>query len=100
MPSFTHIDIRNLLRRLSRPAPIRDWLFLLSVAAIVLVGIVAWNVWNLRTLLDRIESNASSAQAPLLDRASLDNAHTLFENRATEESMYVNGEYQYSDPSQ
>jgi hypothetical protein len=82
--------------------PVRDWLALITLAAILLIGIIIWNVWTFET----VANGGSLAGAPqagtptLFDRSSLDSIHKVFEKRASEAAKYETGVYRYTDPSQ
>ena len=81
--------------------PIRDWLFLVALSAILLAGIVVWNVWAFDAvaqggIIGKPDTNAPSS----INQSSVDQINTIFANRAAEENKYVNGAYQYTDPSQ
>jgi hypothetical protein len=81
--------------------PVRDWLAMLSLSAVVLVGIIVWNVWAFNTVASGGVIGAEAPKAlPTFNRASLDTIRTIFESRATEEAKYVAGVYRYADPSQ
>jgi hypothetical protein len=81
--------------------PARDWLAMLIFSAIVLFGIIVWNVWAFNTVASGgvIGAEAPKAQ-PGFNRASLDTVRTIFENRTIEEAKYMTGVYRYTDPSQ
>ena len=80
--------------------PVRDWLTLLTLSAIALVGIVAWNIWAFDTV-----ANGGSIGAPIsatpsaFNSASLDAIRDIFQNRAAEEAKYATGVYRFVDPS-
>lgn len=85
----------------ARQDPVRDWLILLTFSTIVLVGIIVWNAWAFDTVAKGGVIGAHTTKAPpLFSRSSLDAIHTIFENRAIEESKYQAGVYRYADPSQ
>ncbi len=75
--------------------PARDWALLLSLALVVIIASVAWNVWFFFEVLNAqpvVEAPATEEEtdtvAPL---------RTLFEERAAEEARYRN-EYRFVDP--
>jgi len=81
--------------------PVRDWLALLTLSMIALVGIIVWNVWA----FDKVASGgtigtSSTTASAIFSRSSLDAIHTIFTNRAAEETKYVTGVYSFVDPSQ
>lgn len=81
--------------------PMRDWLMVLTFAAVALAGIVVWNMWAFDTIArgGSIGSVATSSP-PVFNKSSLNIIHTVFEDRATEEARYRTGVYRYADPSQ
>jgi hypothetical protein len=99
----TFHSISSLLKRSlgARRDPLRDWLTLLACAAIVLIGIVAWNVWAFDTVVQGGVIGSSGANPPqAVSGSALDNARTIIANRAAEEAKYRTGIYRYADPSQ
>ncbi|MFZ3043557.1 MAG: hypothetical protein WA058_00390 [Minisyncoccia bacterium] len=81
--------------------PVRDWLVLLTLSTIALVSIIVWNVWAFDTVATGGSIGAPTSVTPAaFDRASLDVIHTIFTNRAAEETKYATGAYTYTDPSQ
>jgi len=95
--------IGSFLKRFRRGMlqdPVRDWLVLLTFSAIVLAGIIVWNIWAFDTVANGGAIGAPAAGAPpVFDRASLDTIHTVFTDRAAEEAKYVTGVYKFTDPS-
>lgn len=80
--------------------PVRDWLVLLSVSAITLIGIIVWNVWAFDTVASGGTIGAPTTVAPpTFDPASLDTIRAIFESRAAEEAKYRTGTYRFADPS-
>lgn len=94
-------SVKNI-RRLSRPDIIRDWFIIMSGASLVLIGIVAWNMWEFNTILNGGTLNAPAANVASSSsvRPSLDSVHALFENRAAEEAVYTSSAVRFADPSQ
>jgi hypothetical protein len=96
--------IKSLLKRLhygARLDPVRDWLLLITVSAIVLAGIIVWNVWAFGTVASGGVIGTPATSTPeLFNQSSLDTIHTIFANRETEEEKYKTGTYSFSDPSQ
>jgi len=81
--------------------PVRDWLVLISVSAIVLATIIVWNAWTFDTVANGGVIGAPVTEAPpLFSRSSLDTIRTIFSSRAAEQDKYVTGTYRYADPSQ
>ncbi len=91
----------NQLRAFALTDPTRDWIALLTLATIAIIGIVTWNAW----VFDTVASGgtlgaAASSTPPSFTQASLDSVRTVFEARAAEEAKYVSGTYKFNDPSQ
>lgn len=81
--------------------PVRDWLALISVSAILLVGIIVWNVWAFDTVAKGgTIGTPPKGASPVFNKASLDAIHAIFAERAAEEAKYATGAYRYVDPSQ
>jgi hypothetical protein len=89
---LSHVEYGEDLR------PVRDWLTLLAVTAILFVISVLWNGW----LYVRISSGEglgnSSAPSTTVDTNALDAAQAVFDKRATEAANY-RGAYHFVDPS-
>jgi len=96
--------IGPLLKRLRSGAsldPIRDWLVLLTLTTITLIGIIVWNVWAFQTVAGGgIIGEPPAALPSTFSRTSLDAINAIFASRAAEEAKYVTGVYRYADPSQ
>ncbi|MES2994465.1 MAG: hypothetical protein V4681_00270 [Patescibacteria group bacterium] len=84
--------------RNGRRRPIRDWFSLLTIAFIVLLASVAWNVWMfMRVTSGQLVGDAViEAQAP--DVSALEAVQGIFASRAAEEARY-RSEYHFVDPS-
>jgi hypothetical protein len=96
---FSHLS--NRMRSLSSADPDRDWIILLIIATITLTGIVVWNAYAFDTVANGgVIGPASTAPAPVFSQSSLDAIHTVFSNRAAEETKYLLDTYHYADPSQ
>jgi hypothetical protein len=81
--------------------PIRDWLSLITLSAIVLVGIIVWNAWAFDTVASGgIIGTSAASMPPAFDQTSLDTIRAIFANRADEELKYATGAYHFTDPSQ
>ena len=97
-------SFNSFLKRLRSHAtvdPVRDWLILLSVSLIILVGIIIWNVWAFETVAGGGTIGAPATKTPaVFNNSSLYTIHTILENRAAEEAKYKTGVYRYADPSQ
>ena len=95
------ISFIKRLRAGAHQDPVRDWLTLITVSAIVLAGIIVWNVWAFDTVARGGTIGTAPAAAPaVFNRASLDEVQTIFKERAAEEAKYATGAYRYADPSQ
>lgn len=80
--------------------PMRDWLVLITLSAMVLAGIIVWNVWAFDTVAGGgIIGGQTISPPPLFSQSSIDRIHTIFTNRAEEELKYQTGVYRFSDPS-
>jgi hypothetical protein len=93
--------VMSRLRGAAPRDPSRDWLILLSLAFIILMSLIAWNVWAFDTIASGgvIGPKATSTPAAF-NRSSIDTIRTIFEKRAAEEAKYVTGAYRFADPSQ
>jgi hypothetical protein len=93
--------IMKRLRAIAYPDPVRDWLLLVSVALLVLFGIIVWNALTFNTVANGgiIGTPATSTPA-LFSRPALDAVQQVFIDRAAEEAKYTNGTYSYANPSQ
>ena len=102
MSIFTSgISLLKRLRYGSHINPTRDWLTLVTLAAIVLAGIVVWNAWAFDTVVSGgVIGTPATSTPPVFSQASLDTIHTIFANRAAEEEKYTTGTYRFADPSQ
>ncbi len=94
----------SLVKRL-RPGeyqdPSRDWTVLLIFSAIVLIGVIVWNMWAFSTVArGGVIGSAPASSVPVFSTTSLDAVHAIFEKRAAEEIKYETGTYRYADPSQ
>ncbi len=96
-------SLKTYVKRLlsgARLDPARDWLVLVTFSAIVLAGIIVWNVWAFDTVATgRIIGGQTTTLSPLFNQSSIDRIRTIFENRAEEELKYQTGVYRFGDPS-
>jgi hypothetical protein len=95
----------NFLKRLRRDGrrdPAHDWLALVTVSLIALVGIVVWHMWVFDTVATggAIGAPGKVATSTASNRIPLDAIRAIFENRSAEEAKYTSGVYRYTDPSQ
>lgn len=88
------------MRSFSRLDPARDWIIAFTVAAILLAGIIVWNVWAFDTVAQGgVIGPATTTASPIFSQSSLDAIRTIFANRAAEEVKYTAGAYRFPDPS-
>lgn len=81
--------------------PERDWITILIMSAVLLSGIVVWNLFVFDTVASGgVIGSPPAAESPMFSQSSLDAIRTVFENRAAEEAKYITDEYHYADPSQ
>jgi hypothetical protein len=98
MTSLNDIEQKTIARISygERIRPTRDWLLLLSIAALLFIASAAWNAWFYYRVL---EGPVSSAEpAPTLDTAAVTNAKKVLDARAAEETRYEQG-YSFVDPA-
>jgi len=101
------MNISNLLHSIkSRFAygsylrPARDWFVLLSVWAVLLFGVLLYNIWVFDRLASGNTLGTQIVTAPsIFNRSSLDAIQKVFSDRATEEVKYATGVYHFTDPS-
>ncbi len=81
--------------------PTRDWVALLTLSIILLAAILVWNVWAFDTVAQGgTLGGAATSTAPVFSQNSLDAIHSIFKERAVEETKYLTGVYGFADPSQ
>lgn len=83
-------------------SPKRDWRFLLSLSALVLAGIIVWNIWAFDTVASggTLGTSTTTSTSLLLNQKSFDTITTIFNQRAAEKVKYETGVYRFADPSQ
>ncbi len=87
-------------RSLPQIDPARDWLIVLIISTIALVGITVWNAWAFDVVASGgVIGSPAATTTPVFSQSSLDAIHAVFANRATEEEKYLSGVYSYADPS-
>lgn len=80
--------------------PVRDWFMLLGVGAVLLIGILFYNVWVFNQLASGNTLGTQIVSTPsVFNRSSLDAIQKVFADRASEETKYLNGTYHFVDPS-
>ena len=84
-----------------RRDPERDWIGLITLSAIVLTGIIIWNMWTFDIVANGgVIGSAATSSPTTFNRSSMDAINDVFDKRAAEEIRYRTGVYHYSDPSQ
>ncbi len=92
---------RFFLNRSPHRSPVRDWTALLIASAVILAGIVVWNVWAFETMAESgVTGSTAPASSPAFNRSSIDAVTAIFAKRAAEEERYATGTYRFKDPSQ
>lgn len=76
--------------------PERDWILLITVAALLLLASLAWNVWLFYRVTNGDAIGTANVSAPI-NPASIDTVNALFQKRAEMETEYKNGHF--VDPS-
>ena len=98
------IPPNSFLKRLhtgARQDPARDWIVVLICSAIVLAGVIVWNVWAFDTVArGGVIGSVELSSPEVFNRSFLDAVHPIFEKRAAEATKYETGVYRYADPSQ
>lgn len=77
--------------------PMRDWFVLLTLAGILLLASVLWNVWYLWQVEEAAIAELSPAEARF-DAAPVESLRTVFEERAAALERYRSGSG-FVDPS-
>ena len=91
---------RNHTRLFSSVDPERDWIMLSSFGALVLAGIIVWNVFAFDTVASGgVIGAPTTVSKPVFNQSSIEAIRKIFEERAAEEVKYTTGYYQYVDPS-
>jgi hypothetical protein len=78
--------------------PVRDWLALLGLLAVLLLASVAWNVWTYYDVASGGTFGGTNTTAPAINTDSFSAAQAVFGARATEEGNY-RSVYHFVDPS-
>ncbi len=101
--SFSQL-ISGILARLrygERPDPQRDWFVLITLAAILLAGVIGWNAWAFDTVAAGGVIGAATVAPPqAFNQSSLEAIQKIFTDRKIEEEKYTTGVYRFVDPSQ
>lgn len=97
------ISPNSFLKRLyagARQDPVRDWIVVLIGTAIVLAGVIVWNMWVFDTIArGGVIGSVELGSPQVFSRSFLDPVHPIFEKRAAEATKYETGVYRYVDPS-
>ena len=89
------------LRSVAHFDPVRDWLVMLTLSTIALIGIVVWNVWAFDTVAGGGTIGTAKTTPPsALNSASFSSIRSIFDRRAAEEAKYETCAYKFADPSQ
>ena len=93
--------LSNRFRSGAAADPVRMWFILLAITGIFLAGVIGWNIWAFNTVAQGEPIGIKrSATTQVFDPATLQTIHSIFANRAAEETKYQTGVYKFSDPSQ
>lgn len=95
-----HLTPKNLFKRFSygnRPRPSRDWFAILTVATLLIVLSIGWNLWLLRSV-ERGGVIGNEAPATSFDARPIEEIRAVFESRSLEELKYRQ-QYRFVDPS-
>lgn len=89
------------MRRSSYQDPARDWILMVSLSIITLMGIIVWDAWAFSTAAGGgVLGEQAASTTPAFDSSSINIISTIFEQRSAEEAKYVTGVYKFIDPSQ
>ncbi len=101
--NLSHV-MRAIAERFSygpRLRPDRDWLTLLTLAALAFIVMLVWNLWAFSTVAGGGTFGGAAPAVPqVFSQQSLDTIHTIFSERNAEELKYATGVYRFADPSQ
>lgn len=99
---FTNVLAK--IKRLSygdRLMPLRDWMIILVVAAVFLLGSIVWNIWLFLAVANgEILGTTPSVKSAGFNHASVEDVQTIFVKRVAEDAKYMDGTYRFVDPSQ
>ncbi|HFC11109.1 MAG TPA: hypothetical protein ENJ75_02920 [Candidatus Kaiserbacteria bacterium] len=99
----TQFSLTALVKKLrygSRLRPARDWLTLLSFAAIAFIVGIAWGaVTFFNTVTEKTPIAPIQASATIINNQALRNVQKIFDTRAVEQEKYESGGYVFRDPS-
>jgi len=89
---------KGLPKTSDRPRPTRDWMLLLSLAALILVASAGWNVWTFVRVTSGDVGAVEEAAVDGPDLTALERVRAAFQERAAEEARY-RSDYRFVDPS-
>lgn len=81
-----------------RRTPSRDWFMLLTLAFLILIASIGWNIWAFVRITNGEVSGDRAADTSGPDIGIVEQVRTVFMERAAEEQRY-RGEYRFVDPS-
>jgi len=80
--------------------PSRDWLVLVAVASLALVGIVIWTMFIFLSVVEGPSTTVSvKRRGVVVNNIALQKVRQIFDTRAVEQAKYESGEYTFVDPS-
>ncbi|HVW71541.1 MAG TPA: hypothetical protein VHB93_00090 [Candidatus Paceibacterota bacterium] len=100
MTSITDIEKRTLstFSYGERLNPLRDWLLLLVIAAVLFLASIATNVLIYEGVKSGVAQSSLTSAVPEVDASAITNVEAVFTQRATEMQNYEKV-YQFVDPS-
>jgi hypothetical protein len=81
-----------------RRKPSRDWLILLTLAFLILIASIGWNVWAFVRITNGEVSGSTTTSTNGPDISIVEQVRGVFVERAAEEQRYRT-EYRFVDPS-
>jgi ABC-type Na+ efflux pump permease subunit len=93
-----YTKVFKALRYGEEAKPVRDWLVLLVLVVLLLVGSIIWNIiFFLSTVSDK-ERAVEVTENVEVDTSAVERVYEAFDARSQEEARYIS-EYQFIDPS-
>ncbi len=83
----------------NRLRPVRDWLILVSVATVVLIVGVVWNIIEFKSSVSEQSSVINTNMRNVVNMATVEKVQKTFVNRDKMRNRYENGFYYFEDPS-
>jgi hypothetical protein len=87
----------RMIRYGEHPRPVRDWLVVMAIVAIFLMGSAGWS-YGLFLQVSHGDAANSALPTTGVNTASLATVRAIFEARAAERARYIS-EYRFVDPS-